>query len=135
MNRRKPGHAFTPMTLGSMRELGVRSLAVTCEPCHHEAVLPAESWGDAVLPYAESWASTAKLAGNEGKRELEHAPNGLTNSKQFKGDSGSLGGGASRRRAGRWRSGWRNRLRRCPLTDQLNERDGARLLIAASYSS
>ena len=35
-----------------MRELGVRSLAVTCELCHHEAVLPAESWGDAVLVHA-----------------------------------------------------------------------------------
>ena len=37
------------MTLGNMRELGVRSLAVTCDLCHHRAVLPAESWGDAVL--------------------------------------------------------------------------------------
>jgi hypothetical protein len=27
------------MTLGNMHELGVRSLAVTCELCHHEAVL------------------------------------------------------------------------------------------------
>ena len=37
------------MTLGNMRELGVRSLAVTCELCHHEAVLPADDWPDAVL--------------------------------------------------------------------------------------
>ena len=37
------------MTLGNMRELGVRSLAVTCELCHHEAVLPADRWGDGVL--------------------------------------------------------------------------------------
>ena len=36
------------MTLGNMRELGVRSLAVTCELCHHEAVLRADRWGDAV---------------------------------------------------------------------------------------
>ena len=36
------------MTLGNMRELGVRSLAVTCELCHHEAVLPADDWPDAV---------------------------------------------------------------------------------------
>ena len=49
MNRRKPGHSFTPMTLGNMRELGVRSLAVTCEICHHEAVLPADRWPDEVL--------------------------------------------------------------------------------------
>ena len=31
-----------PMTLGNMRSLGVRSVAVTCELCHHEAVLPAD---------------------------------------------------------------------------------------------
>ena len=37
------------MTLGNMRSLGVRSLFVTCELCHHEAVLPAERWADAVL--------------------------------------------------------------------------------------
>jgi len=37
------------MTLGNMRELGVQSLAVTCELCHHEAMLPADHWGDAVL--------------------------------------------------------------------------------------
>jgi hypothetical protein len=37
------------MTLRNMRELGVRSLAVTCELCHHEAVLPADRWPDAVL--------------------------------------------------------------------------------------
>jgi hypothetical protein len=32
-----------------MRALGVRSLAVTCELCHHEAVLAADQWSDAVL--------------------------------------------------------------------------------------
>ena len=36
------------MTLGNVRSLGVRSLAVTCELCHHEAVLSAERWGDDV---------------------------------------------------------------------------------------
>ena len=40
------------MTLGNMRELGVRSLAVTCELCHHEAVLQADDWGDTVLASA-----------------------------------------------------------------------------------
>ena len=39
---------FRPMTLGNMRELGVRSLAVTCELCHHDVVLPVDAWGDAV---------------------------------------------------------------------------------------
>ncbi len=32
-----------------MRELGVRSLAVTCELCHHEVVLTADDMSDAVL--------------------------------------------------------------------------------------
>ena len=38
-----------PMTLGNMRALGVRSLAVTCELCHHEALLAADEWPGAVL--------------------------------------------------------------------------------------
>jgi len=37
------------MTLGNMRSLGVPLLAVTCELCHHEAVVPADGWGNAVL--------------------------------------------------------------------------------------
>jgi hypothetical protein len=37
------------MTLGNMRELGVRTLAVTYEPCHHEAILGADVRPDAVL--------------------------------------------------------------------------------------
>jgi hypothetical protein len=32
-----------------MRDLGARSIAVTCELCHHGAVLPADRWPDAVL--------------------------------------------------------------------------------------
>jgi hypothetical protein len=32
----------TPMTLGNMRAQGVRSLAVTCGLCHHDAVIRAE---------------------------------------------------------------------------------------------
>ena len=44
-----PFRLSRPMTLGNMRELGVRSLAVTCEMCHHEVVLPADLWSDAVL--------------------------------------------------------------------------------------
>ena len=34
------------MTLGNLRELGVRSLAVTCGLCHREAVLLVDGWGD-----------------------------------------------------------------------------------------
>ena len=37
-----------PMTSGNMRKLGVHSLAVTCQLCHHEAVVPADRWGDDV---------------------------------------------------------------------------------------
>jgi len=48
-----PSPPGPPMTLGNMLELGVRSLAVTCELCHHEAVLSALCWGDPVL--AQSW--------------------------------------------------------------------------------
>jgi hypothetical protein len=35
-----------PMTLGNMRELGVRSLDVSCWNCHHQAVLSADRWPD-----------------------------------------------------------------------------------------
>jgi hypothetical protein len=34
------------MTLGNMRANGVRSLAVTCHLCHHEAVLDVSAWPD-----------------------------------------------------------------------------------------
>jgi hypothetical protein len=34
------------MTLGNMRSLGVRLLAVSCTLCHHAAVLSAEPWPD-----------------------------------------------------------------------------------------
>ncbi len=44
-----PSPPGPPMTLGNMRSLGVRLLAVTCELCHHEAVLPADRWPDEVL--------------------------------------------------------------------------------------
>ena len=42
-------HSRPSDDLGNMRSLGVRSLAVTCELCHHRAVLPADRWGDAML--------------------------------------------------------------------------------------
>ncbi len=45
---RTPSPPGPPMTLGNMRELGVRSLAVTCELCHHGAILPVDPWSDAV---------------------------------------------------------------------------------------
>lgn len=36
------------MTLGNMRESGVRSLAVCCLRCHHDAVLDVEGYRDDV---------------------------------------------------------------------------------------
>ena len=41
---------FAPMTLGNMRENGVRSLAITCGAlwCHHEAVLDVTAFVDDV---------------------------------------------------------------------------------------
>jgi hypothetical protein len=37
-----------PMTLGNMRQNGVRSLAVSCTICHHEGRLDVEAWPDHV---------------------------------------------------------------------------------------
>jgi hypothetical protein len=40
-----------PMTLANMRANGVRSLAVTCHQCHHEAIISADQWpGDLTVP-------------------------------------------------------------------------------------
>jgi hypothetical protein len=45
-------HRFTdpiePMTLGNMRENGVRSLAVSCWQCQHRAIMSADPWPDHV---------------------------------------------------------------------------------------
>jgi hypothetical protein len=37
-----------PMTLANMRENGVRSLSVTCELCHHEALMNVDVFDDAI---------------------------------------------------------------------------------------
>jgi hypothetical protein len=37
-----------PMTLGNMRENGVRALAVYCERCHHDAVIDVSDYADDV---------------------------------------------------------------------------------------
>jgi hypothetical protein len=40
-----------PMTLGNMRQFGVRSLFVSCWQCHHATVLSADRWpDDAAVP-------------------------------------------------------------------------------------
>ena len=48
MAARRFNDPIEPMTLGNMRELGVRSLLVSCWQCHHQAVLPADGWPDDV---------------------------------------------------------------------------------------
>jgi hypothetical protein len=42
----KRNYPIEPMTLGNMRENGVRSLVVSCSLCHHEAVINAAPWPD-----------------------------------------------------------------------------------------
>ncbi len=37
-----------PMTLGNMRENGVRSLDVSCWLCHHRAIMSADPWPEHV---------------------------------------------------------------------------------------
>jgi hypothetical protein len=49
MTKRPRSQAGPPMTLGNMRANGVRSLAVSCHLCHHEAVLGADRWPDHVV--------------------------------------------------------------------------------------
>jgi len=41
-------YPILPMTLGNMRRHGVRSLAVACSICHHEAIISVEPWPDSV---------------------------------------------------------------------------------------
>jgi hypothetical protein len=43
---RRIRYEIEPMTLGNMRELGVRSLDVSCWNCQHRAVLSADRWPD-----------------------------------------------------------------------------------------
>jgi hypothetical protein len=44
-----------PMALANMRANGVRSLSVTCELCHHEAVMNVDAFDDAV-PGSRVWS-------------------------------------------------------------------------------
>jgi hypothetical protein len=48
MTKRLRSPPGDPMTLGNMRENGVRSLAVSCWQCHHRAILKVEGWPDHV---------------------------------------------------------------------------------------
>jgi hypothetical protein len=48
--KRRSNLRIEPMTLGNMRENGVRSLAVYCWQCHHEAVLSVDPWPQIPVP-------------------------------------------------------------------------------------
>ena len=94
-NRRKPGHAFAPMTQHARARSAIARGDVRAMPSRGGAAsrVLGRRCARARLPAANGLhrmrnrgrRRVAKLAGNEGKRELEHAANGLTNSKQFKG--------------------------------------------------
>jgi hypothetical protein len=60
-----------PMTLANMRENGVRSLSVTCELCHHEALMNealmnVDAFGDAGKP-SINWSRTSRKCKPEGR--------------------------------------------------------------------
>jgi len=61
-----------PVTLGNMRELGLQSFVVTCELCHHEAMLPADRWGDAVLVRAFGPRMVCMVCGIVGANAQPH---------------------------------------------------------------
>jgi len=62
------------MTLGNMRELGVRSLFVTCELCHHRAAVSADRWGDAVLVELKIAHRSARPSAIEGRPSVPGTP-------------------------------------------------------------
>jgi hypothetical protein len=73
------------MTLANMREHGMRSLAVACHLCHHEAVMNVDAFGDAVpvpaflvrawsVPSAASSAhSPGRIGWNDGARNADRS--------------------------------------------------------------
>jgi hypothetical protein len=48
MATKRRDYPIEPMTLGNMRDNGVRSLDVSCWQCHHRAILRADPWSDDV---------------------------------------------------------------------------------------
>jgi hypothetical protein len=70
-------HCIEPMSLANMRQLGVRSLVVSCWQCHHEAILSADPWPDdipvptfgprTVAPAAASSAQTRRRIGKNSR--------------------------------------------------------------------
>lgn len=78
-----------------MRSLGVRSLSVTCELCHHEAVVQADHWSDTVLvrDFAPRMVRTVcGIVGADARpnwREMTASGNWLT------GSAGRISGGSA----------------------------------------
>jgi hypothetical protein len=46
MAKPRSDEPIMPMDLGNMRSLGVRSLSVRCERCHHETIVNCDRWPD-----------------------------------------------------------------------------------------
>jgi hypothetical protein len=69
MATRRLNDAIEPMTLGNMRELGVRSFHVSWWNCHHQAVLSAERGRDvAVPPSGRAWRGPGGIVGADFRR-------------------------------------------------------------------
>jgi hypothetical protein len=65
-----------PMTLGNMRELGVRGLAVYClnQACRHQTIISADDYADAIeIPSFRRRLKCTKCAG----RNVDVRPNWL----------------------------------------------------------
>jgi len=62
------------MTLGNMRELGVRGLAVQCNACRHQAVISADDYADDIE--VPSFGRRLKCT-NCGDRNVDVRPNWL----------------------------------------------------------
>jgi hypothetical protein len=70
--------SIDPMTLGNMREHGVRSLSVTCWQCHHETIINVDHWpGETKVPsfgpkmVCTKWGPSAPMRGRiGGKRRM-----------------------------------------------------------------
>src|ERR1700733_2878934 len=58
------------MTLGNMRELGVRSLDVMCSACRHEVVLNVDAWPDDMPVPAFGPRMVCRRCGNIGAARL-----------------------------------------------------------------
>jgi hypothetical protein len=81
--------AGPPMTLGNMRADGVRSLAVSCWQCHHEAVLSVDRWHDAMPVPSFRPRMVHSLRNHRCRRPAELAGTAAA------GDAGTLCGAAT----------------------------------------